>query len=453
MPLALLSRFCTYVRACFLNAYRAETKGRVGLKDAPTFAAVCLHNRALLAFQEAMLACASARTFSPFANLYIAYVVSAMTSLDSGIRRDSISLLALLLSRFPGAVAEHTERLAPNYPALLTLEPGAKSQAGREAALRSLVNLFGAVSLRYGSGDGSGYLSSMDEDSCASRSSSSCVRLSWKRGSRRNSALMLCPSASALATPWSNTCGGGGQATPGVNTPSKALFATLPRMLERLREVWMEAFAAVPPDIGVMQSVVDVLLAAIAASPAIGGVCCVRVPDGVGGGGHAPLSTPWLSGRSHDGAVGGMKDIGDTEDGVITDSSAWFARFVPLVLEAFPVRPQEGELLLGDAEDERARAIERLNMGLCELVVAACVGPAATSAMGGALAANGVGEGGDASDWLSPVLAHVHEVLRDGVGRAGPVGPQIPSVLRVLSAATRNEAGGAKGSASWTARR
>lgn len=423
-------------------------KKELGLKDDPTFAVTLLHNRALLAFQEAMLACASARTFSPFANIYIAYVVSAMTSLDSGIRRDSISLLALLLSRFPGAVAEHTERLAPNYPALLTVEPGAKSQAGREAALRSLVNLFGAVSLRYGSGDGSGYLSSMDEDSCESRSSSNCARLSWKCGSRRNSALMLCPSDSALATPWSNTCGGGGQATPGVNTPSKALFATLPRMLERLREVWMEAFAAVPPDIGVMQSVVDVLLAAIAASPSITGVCCVRVPDGVHGGGHAPLSTPWLSGRrSHDGAINGMKD------GVITDSSAWFARFVPLVLEAFPVRPQEGELLLRGAEDERARSIERLNMGLCELVVAACVGPAATAAMGGALAANGVGEGGDASDWLSPVLAHVHEVLRDGVGRAGPVGPQIPSVLRVLSAATRNEAAGAKGSASWTARR
>ena len=386
----------------------------------------------------------------------MAYVVSAMTSLNGGVRRDSISLLALLLARFPYAVAERAERLAPNYPALLSVEPGAKRKTGMAAALKSLETLFGAMSLRYGGGDGNGFSPGSDDASAlanATRGGTGSVFISWKRGSRRNCALMLCPLlASAPSKLWSGPSGGVGSAGAGVNSPSTALFTTLPPLLEKLREVWMEAVVAVPPDIGIMQSVVDVLLAAIAAFPG-----CAGVGRTGGGGPEAiqrcdsvalPLPPPWRVEKDYG-------KVGEVEDWVCADSSAWFARFVPLVLEVFPLRLQEGELLLaGAVEAERVRAIETLNMALCELVVAACARPAVTATVCKTLPAAAGGVGGDAPDWLSPVLAHMHEVLSDGAGKTGSLGPHISSVLRVLSAATRNHAGmGTEGSDSWTTRR
>lgn len=65
----------------------------------------------------------------------MAYVVSAMTSLDGGVRRDSLRLLALLLARFPEAVADRAERLAPNYATLLAVDPASKKQTSRAEAL------------------------------------------------------------------------------------------------------------------------------------------------------------------------------------------------------------------------------------------------------------------------------------------------------------------------------
>ncbi|CAM9996349.1 unnamed protein product, partial [Laminaria digitata] len=91
------------------------------------------------------------------------------------------------------------------------------------------------------------------------------VRLSWKRGSRRNGALMLCARPAPAAT--ESAVAGSGGSDGGSDAPTKALAFILPQMLARLKEVWMEALAAVPPDVGLMQSVVDVLLEAIA-SPA-----------------------------------------------------------------------------------------------------------------------------------------------------------------------------------------
>lgn len=373
-------------------------------------------DRALLTFQEALLRCVSARTFSPFANLYMAYVVSAMSNLDRGVRRDSLALLALLLARFPTAVADRADRLAPNYPTLLAVDPASKKQTGRLGALKSLVGLFRAVYLRYGSEGGVPRADGGVDDGVDSGGSSSAVRLLWKRRSRRNGALMLCSTAALSMVVVGDGVGGGGG-----GAPTMALASILPPLLERLREVWIEALAAVPPDIGLMQSVVDVLLEAVA-SPA------------------------WTM------STGDMARGGGGVDG--GRSSLWFSRFVPLVLEVFPVRPLEGELL-GDTEAERLDAIQALNMGLCELVVAACTGPAAVVAAASAsgAGAKGFGEGEDTSDWLEPVLAHVHEVLRDRVGKGGAVGRQIPSVLRVLSAATHSATGKANGSATWTAQR
>ena len=396
--------------------------------------------------------CVSARTFSPFANLYTAYVVSAMTSLNKGVRRDGLALLALLLARFPGAVADRAERLAPNYATLLAADPASKKHAGRAEALKSLVSLFKAVSRRYGRvlGGGSGGVGT--------------AGLSWKQGSRRNGALMLCRCSAARGSAANTRSGGGGGGEGGggggggeSDAPQiKALASILPNVLERLREVWIEALAAVPPDIGLMQSVVHVLLEAIAspvwAAAGRGSAGAGNSDEGVGSGKGGGDSTTALV-SWHD-AVGQGQDQrpggGGGRGGSVVGVSVWFSRFVPLVLEAFPVRPLEGELL-GDVEEEHLRAIQALNMGLCELVVAACAGPGAIAAA--AATSTGASEGEEPSEWLAPVLTHVHEVLRDEVGRSGVAGPQISSVLRVLSAATNSPAGKSSAFSDWTAQR
>lgn len=406
-------------------------------------------HRALLAFQESLLGCVSDRTFSPFANIYVAYVVSAMTSFDGGVRRDSLHLLAFLLARFPSAVADRAERLAPNYPTLLAVDPASKKQTGRTEALKSLVGLFRAVSLRYGRARAD------VGSSGVSSGSSGSVGLSWKGGSRKNSALMLCKCATPALSSGNKSASDSGVAE--ADAPVKALASILPQMLEKLREVWMESLAAIPPNIGVMQSVVDLLLEAVA-SPA-------WIANSLGNGNipgtrEDTSATSWQAkARSGDrgrktGPALRSHGEGAGDRGGRGAASAYLQRFVPLVLEVFPVRPQEGELL-GDVEAERLRAIQALNMGLCELVVAACTGPAAATAATttGAEGAKRTSEGEDSSDWLSPVLAHVHEVLRDGVGRSGAAGPQIPSVLRVLTAAAYNSTGESKGSASWADQR
>ena len=203
-----------------------------------------------------------------------------------------------------------------------------------------------------------------------------------------------------------------------------------------------------------MQSVVDVLLEAIASpawTAADSGGGGAGPQDGVkvansgsgGGGGDRAAMVSW---RGDEGHRGGGAPV-------------WFSQFVPLILEAFPVRPLEGELL-GDAEAERLRAIQALNMGLCELVVAACTGSAEVAAGAAAVATTSagaagkrVGEGESPSDWLTPVLAHVHDVLQSGVGGSGMAEPQVTSVLRVLRAATHNSTGKSSGIADWTAQR
>ncbi|CAM9843274.1 unnamed protein product, partial [Scytosiphon promiscuus] len=165
------------------------------LAEASLELAVCFDDdvrKGLLVFQEALLTCVPVRTFTPFADLYMAYVVSAMTSLKKGVRRDSLALLALLLARFPAAVADRAERLAPNYTALLAADPASKKHAGRAEALQSLVSLFKAVSRRHGRGRDGGVVSGG-----GGGRGSGAARLSWKQGSRRHGALMLCPCAAA----------------------------------------------------------------------------------------------------------------------------------------------------------------------------------------------------------------------------------------------------------------
>lgn len=382
----------------------------------------------------------------------MAYVVSAMTSLDGGVRRDSLRLLALLLARFPEAVADRAERLAPNYATLLAVDPASKKQTSRVEALQSLVRLFRAVSLRYGRGSGGGGGGGSSDYSVVRGRGLGSVRLSWKRGSRRNGALMLCARPAPAVTESAVEGSGGGGA--GSDAPTKALAFILPQMLARLKEVWMEALAAVPPDIGLMQSVVDVLLEAIA-SPAW------TAADSGGGGDSPHNGVKVANSGGGDGGGGGCRaamvswpgDEGHRGGG----APVWFSHFVPLILEAFPVRPLEGELL-GDAEAERLRAIQALNMGLCELVVAACTGSAEVAAGAVATTSAGaagkkVGEGESPSDWLAPVLAHVHDVLQSGVGGSGVAEPQVTSVLRVLRAATHNPTGKSSGIADWTAQR
>lgn len=417
-------------------------------------------------YQEALLSCVPARTFAPFANIYLAYIVSAMTSLDRAVRRDSLALLALLLDRYPTAVADRADRLAPNYAALLALDPASKKQTGRTEALKSLVTLFGAVSLRYGregsvADEGDNGDSMMGISGVNDNRSASAARFRWNRRSHRNSVLVVCPCSSGVTL----TIGGDG-GERGVDlemdAAAKALAGILPQVLERLREVWLEALVAVPPDIGLLQNVTDVLLGAIA-SPA-------WTADGWGGGSsnnekHDIIAKTPSSGGEKRGNRNRECGRGESSSngGIICSSSSssrsnhirrgnaasvWFARFVPLVLEAFPVRALEGEIL-GDMKAARLDAIEALNMRLCELVVAASPGRAAPGANGTGAAE----ESCDATaDWLQPVLAHVHEMLRDGLGK-GRTAAQVPSMLRVVSAAMHSPTGGEGESESWRAQR
>lgn len=409
-------------------------------------------------YQATLLSSVHARTFAPFANIYLAYVVSAMTSLDRAVRRDSLALLALLLDRFPSAVADRVDRLAPNYVALLALDPTSKKQIGRAEALKSLVSLFRAVSRHYGRerspldvGKGRG--------GAGNTRNASATVVRWRGGSHRNSALLLCHSRAAVAREgneaWrgGDSDGGDGGGCSGKSSAVvRALAAILPQVLERLREVWMEAVVADPPDITLLQDVVDVLLGALT-SPAwtaagnisddgVGaekqGITTARIPP-------AERENRGCRNRGDRGERGGSTC--GSHGGPGNNLAAWLARFVMLVLEAFPIRPLESELL-EDVKAERLNAIEGLNLRLCELVVAASAGPAAVRVkeMGAAHDSN------DPTDWLRPVLAHVHEVLRDGMGKS-IVGPQTPSVLRVVRAAMHSPTGKNGESESWTAQR
>lgn len=394
--------------------------------------------RTLLAYQKALLQCVSARTFTPFANLYLAYVVSAMTSLDRRVRRDSLALLGLLLERFPAAVADRADRLAPNYAALLALDPSSKEQTGRAEALKSLVSLLRAVSghpsIAGQASGGRGGVPAGDYDDFPGT-----ARLRWKRGSRRNSALVLLP----FVSQGSEMDGRGSEATGRSST--EALAAVLPQMLEKVGEVWVEAAAAVPPDLGLMQSVTDVLLEIIAC-PAWG----FRDGSDVCGGGKrgrdAKSSDSW--GGDSSGASGGAAKGKGQSEATGTTVPVWFAQFVPLVLEVFPVRPLDGEML-GDEEAERSRAVEELNMGLCELVVAASACRETPPTDG--VCAKGSGEvEDDKADWLMPVVEYVHEVLRSAA-RDGGADAQVTGILRVMDAALCK--GGRADSDRWVAQR
>lgn len=398
-------------------------------------------DRSLLAYQEALLQRVSEEIFTPFANIYLAYVVSAMTSLDKWVRRDSLALLELLLAYFPSAVADRADRVTPNYTTLLAVDPASKKQTGRKEALRSLAGLLRAVSSRLSVG---GRVS--DGESRAGISgrggAGKTAELRWRRDSCRNSALVLLPFAIQP-----NSSNGLSRELQGAS-PAEAIVCMLPPILDKVGEVWMDAVAADPPDLDQMQGVTDVLLE-VTSSPAWGRSDARSCwGDKSGKGSDSVSSGPWKGdyGGTAGKAVGGVQNRGTT---VEKTPSSWFAGFVPVVLETFPVRALEGEML-GDEEVERVRTVNELNMGLCELVVSASswASPAPAPVASRGKAADTPGH--DTADWLMPVLAHVHEVLRTGRCDGG-ADAQVSRVLRVVSAAMHRKAG--SGSESWAAQR
>lgn len=361
-----------------------------------------------------------------------------MSSLDRSIRSDSIALLELLLAHFPNAVADRAGRVVPNYPMLLATDPASKHQKARREALKSLVSLFRAISRRPSSGRIDGRIDAVAGDS---RAISNAARLRWKKGSRRNSALVLV----SCATPSNASEGSGGDVAGDV--AADALGSILPQVLERLRDVWMEAIAALPLDIELLQRVTDVLRE-IVASPAWSTFA----------GNSRETRNETRSGKTTLGSWRGNAEVhkvggGSHGQGAVSGSAtcARFAQFVPLVLESFPIQPHEGEML-GDEESHRLRAIGELNMGLCELLVAASIkNGSATVAPTSGVRVKGEGkESNDTAEWLMPVLAHMQKVLRRSVHDDAD-GTQAASILRVLGAAMYRVEG--KKSASWMEQR
>ncbi|CAN0329870.1 unnamed protein product, partial [Discosporangium mesarthrocarpum] len=399
---------------------------------------------ALLSYQEALLARVTSPTFNPFADLYVAYTVSAMTSLHRAVRRSSLSLLDLLLSRFPGAIAARSARLAPNYPALLLANPSSKKQPGRAGALQSFSGLLRAVATASSHQGGANPNPVMR--TARPPLSSSClaatgmeVRMVWRSGSARNRALfcrrvsMLSvaeggagPGAGAKAAGGVRTNSGGGGAAvafgpsgSGEQPPEVVLGESLPLVLERVREVWIEALAAEPLDTALLQCVVDALLQ-VARNPSWMGA-------GAAMGRHRDSEQGQVVGSSGAGGSNGSNGVDDSRGrgagagGEGAPVAAWMQSFIPLALEAFPLRPTEGELA-GGGDTGRLQELETLNMGICELVVAVIGGGGCSMGWqwgGGRGVAGKRGQGQEITVWLSPVLEHVHEKLREMVGGGG----------------------------------
>ncbi|CAM9764439.1 unnamed protein product [Choristocarpus tenellus] len=385
--------------------------------------AVCVEDEvrsSLLSYQGSLLGHITTPTFTPFADLYMAYVVSAMTSLHKAVRRDSLALLALLLAHFPAIVAVRADRLAPNYAVLLAADPSSKKQVGRAKALKSLVELLRAVA----GATCSGSMTTPTQGdptvppTRAALTPEAVVNLNFRQGSHRNGVLLLRQTGHKLVPE-----GGGGwgmsrgNSSRSIGQAEEALGAALPLLLEKVREVWMEAIVSEPLDFGLLQCVVDVLLQV------------VRNPSWMA---TWPILT--VDRHSNIGNPGGKFS---SSEGIIL----WLSQFVPLVLEVFPLRPMEGELQ-DKGKEEQLQQLESLNMGLCGLVVASTRCVAASRREGGS-------GGVEADGWLTPVLDHIHRILREGtegsegggVMREVELRRQVPSILRVLVVAMKNVVG------------
>jgi Rix1 complex component involved in 60S ribosome maturation len=367
---------------------------------------------ALLEYQTDLLNSTTAATLAPFSDLYTAYTVSALTSLDKGVRRDGLALLALLLARFPQVMAARAAKLLPNYATLLDSDPSSKKQAIRLSAATSLLALMRATAAA--STDAAG----------ADELSSSAVDTVWRPESTHNAVLITWSAAadcSALQEPSERSAAAAGSSSSSAVTAASALNAVLRSVLDKLYEMWVEALGSsggaaaaaaasggtaastAPPDAAQLQLIADLLITLLR---------------------HPLLSstTSSSSNSSADAAVEGSSVL-----------SVWLARhFLPLAMGAFPVTASEGDMQ-GAGSADVSRALTAVNASLCELVVGAAAAAASTTAATGTAAASDEAASAVTDHHVAAALSYVQYLLQSGVSATGSGG--VGRVLTVLRAA------------------
>jgi Rix1 complex component involved in 60S ribosome maturation len=371
---------------------------------------------ALLEYQTDLLKSTTAATLAPFSDLYTAYTVSALTSLDKGVRRDGLSLLALLLARFPQVMAARAAKLLPNYATLLDSDPSSKKQAIRLSAATSLLALMRATA------------AAGADAAAADELSSSAVDTVWRPESTHNAVLITWSAAadcSALQEPSERSAAAASSSSSSATTAASALNAVLRSVLDKLYEMWVEALGSsggaaaaaasggtaastAPPDAAQLQLIADLL------------ITLLRHPLLM-----SSSSSSSTSSSSADAAVVGSSVL-----------PVWLARhFLPLAMGAFPVTASEGDMQ-GAGSADVSRALTAVNASLCELVVSAAATTAAATtaaAAAGTAAASDEAASAVADHHVAAALSYVQYLLQSGVSATGSGG--VGRMLTVLRAA------------------
>jgi Rix1 complex component involved in 60S ribosome maturation len=368
---------------------------------------------ALLEYQTDLLASTTAATLAPFSDLYTAYTVSALTSLDKGVRRDGLSLLALLLARFPQVMAARAAKLLPNYATLLDSDPSSKKQAIRLSAATSLLALMRATATAGADAAAANELSSSASDTV------------WRPESTHNAVLITRSAAadcSALQEPGERSAAAASGSSTGATTAASALNAVLRAVLDKLYEMWVEALGSsggaaaaaasggtaastAPPDAAQLQLIADLLITL--------------------------LRHPLLSNSSSSSSSNSGTDAAVEGSSVL---SVWLARhFLPLAMGAFPVTASEGDMQGAGAADV-SRALTAVNASLCELVVGAAAAAATVTTTASTAAASADDAASAVPDHhVAAALSYVQYLLQSGVSATGSGG--VGRVLTVLRAA------------------
>lgn len=224
---------------------------------------------ALLEYQTHLLDGLNPTLLTPFADLYTAYTVSALTSLHKGVRRDGLALLTLLLKTCPAAIAQRCSVLLPNYANLMASDPASKAQALRWSAAQSLLALLHATTAALPQQQHS-------DSSVLSSQTHNINDVPWISGSTQNSAFLTWQFTTASASATS---------LDAMHPSAAALIQALPVLLDRLYDMWVEACgsstttaakstaaaAVFPANTDQLQLVLDILLS-LATHPSLQGM-------------------------------------------------------------------------------------------------------------------------------------------------------------------------------------
>ncbi|KAG5180862.1 hypothetical protein JKP88DRAFT_349424 [Tribonema minus] len=340
----------------------------------------------LLEYMYELLRDVSTSTLAPFGDIMLAYTISAITQLDRGVRKDGLSMLALLLARCPALVAARAHKLWPIYPPLLASDPAGKKQTIRSSATASLVALLQATTQN---GKGS---------PAPGAAAAAAPELVWQARSSQNAVLLLRAFAPVPATL-------GSQVGDAGDAQSAALLGVLPEVLDRLLEVWVDASGLAEAAAGGGSGSSGI--ASAASDPAQ----LQLVADAA----LLLLRHPAVTAAAAD--AQDSSSTGSAAAAAVATFHAWLERqYFPAAMAAFPLRAE------GSAA---AAAAAALNTTLCELTVAAGSSahtPAAVAYMRDMLERGGGGGGSApaAAGGLKRLLTVLRAVLLQQQQRAAP---------------------------------